>query len=153
MLLKDYIKTLPSNDQKEFLSYYKFMRQALKTGRSSFYFAMTDFGPRDEEDVFKKYFKPNLIDEHGETLLTSTAASGHLNNVKHLIAHGCDINQQNAQGKTPLMAAVVNNKIMVAKYLVQKGAKINVKDNNGYTVMDYVNMLGNERIQKAFSKK
>ena len=78
----------------------------------------------------------NEVDENGQSLLMFTDTSG----VDYLLKKGADPNLQDSFGKTALMYFSEDpciKKIMVL--LLKAGAKIDVKDMEGYTVWDYAN--------------
>jgi len=72
----------------------------------------------------------NVHDKHGDTPLIYAVSHGKtdLELIKYLVSHGADVNIINTLGKTPLMVAVSNGNIDMVRYLVLKGANINVKD-------------------------
>lgn len=47
------------------------------------------------------------------------------------------INIQDKDGRTPLIHAVVDDKLNIIKLLVEKGADINIQDSVGYTALHY----------------
>ncbi|KAL4486344.1 hypothetical protein ABPG72_007130 [Tetrahymena utriculariae] len=72
--------------------------------------------------------------------------------IKHLLQNGflSQINQKNKQGRTPLMNLVINictNSRFIQEHfdlLLTSGADILVKDNQGRTIMDYLQLLGDK---------
>jgi len=57
------------------------------------------------------------------------------------------------EGFTALMGASKNGKLEVVKYLIDKGADINIKDNYGDTALDFASRNGHLEIAKYFIKK
>jgi ankyrin repeat protein len=62
--------------------------------------------------------------------------------IQLLLKHGVDINEQSAAGFTPLMITAFLNgqttyKIPFAKLLIAYGAKVNIQDEQGKTVLDH----------------
>lgn len=55
------------------------------------------------------------------------AGAGELNKVKTLLASGSDVNAKDANGNTPLLRAIWNKQLEVAKLLIRKGANINIR--------------------------
>jgi len=51
--------------------------------------------------------------------------------VELILSKAADINLQNPQGITPLIFAARNGNLEMVKYLVSKGANMNIKDNKG----------------------
>lgn len=70
------------------------------------------------------------------------AASGHVGELKKLLASGADINMQNEHGTTPLMRAVVSNNGETAQYLIESGADITVTDNLDRDALDWALVSG-----------
>ena len=50
-----------------------------------------------------------------------------------LVAAGADLNQTDPNGITPLLMAITNNHMDVARFLIDQGAEINVVDWYGRT--------------------
>ena len=74
----------------------------------------------------------------------SAAFNGNLDKVKDCIAQGAQLNAQDPKnGLTALMKAVINDEIAVIdgiaviKYLIEKGADVNMQDQIGYTALMY----------------
>ena len=68
--------------------------------------------------------------------LCTAIYKGDLNTVKKFIEYGADVNEE-SNGMTPLMFAARYNKVETIKYLLEKGAKKDVKDERGYTALKY----------------
>ncbi|TBX69133.1 ankyrin repeat domain-containing protein [Flavobacterium silvisoli] len=68
--------------------------------------------------------------------LCTAIYKGDLNTVKKFIEYGADVNEE-SNGMTPLMFAARYNKVEIIKYLLEKGAKKDVKDERGYTALKY----------------
>ena len=62
---------------------------------------------------------------------------GHLECAKALLGAGADINKQSNGGRTPLMGAAWNGKIEVVRELLKRGAKKELKNNDGDTAYDH----------------
>jgi ankyrin repeat protein len=58
-----------------------------------------------------------------------------LKKVKDYLRKGVDINIQDEEGDTPLIASAVFGFTDIAKYLVDMGAKIDIKNNRGETAL------------------
>lgn len=63
---------------------------------------------------------------------------------------GADVNARYKNGYTALMVAVINERMEIIKYLIEKGAKINESTNNGKTALD---LSINERINDLLINK
>jgi hypothetical protein len=63
--------------------------------------------------------------------LVRAAAEGNLPEVQRLLIKGAQINGADGEGRTALIAAAYANQVEVARYLVQSGADVNLKDRRG----------------------
>lgn len=54
-----------------------------------------------------------------------------------LLRAGADINGANVDGKTVLHQAVITNNLQSAKFLIENGANVNIKDQKGHTPIFY----------------
>ncbi|HSD05746.1 ankyrin repeat domain-containing protein [Flavobacterium sp.] len=71
------------------------------------------------------------------TPLCVAISKGELEIVKKFIEYGADVNQK-SNGLTPLMIAARYNKAEIVKYLLEDcDVKINEKDDNGLTALNY----------------
>jgi ankyrin repeat protein len=66
----------------------------------------------------------NELNQH----LIQAASRGEANRVSDLIKQGAQINAQDAQGRTAIMAATYGNHIETVKALLDAGADVNVRD-------------------------
>lgn len=91
-----------------------------------------------------------IMDDYGRTPLHCAGESGHLEIVKILETAGADINQSGGKNKrAPLHSAIWKGSggLIVAKYLVEVGAKVNAKELGGFTALhiacriDYLDMV------------
>ena len=80
-------------------------------------------------------------DEYG--FLHYAAAIGNLGLVKELVKRKVPVDIKTPKkGKTPLLIAIVEGHLEVAKYLVDKGANVYEKDANGASALHYAAMSG-----------
>ncbi|MGH2664441.1 ankyrin repeat domain-containing protein [Flavobacterium sp.] len=73
------------------------------------------------------------------TPLCSAIIKGDLETVKKFIEYGADVNES-SDGLTPLMLAARYNKAEIVKVLLEKGARIEAKDERGLTAVKYAEM-------------
>lgn len=72
----------------------------------------------------------------GNTPLCNAIVKGDLETVKKFIEYGTNVNEM-SNGLTPLMLAARYNKVEIIKYLVEKGADKQIKDERGNTALKY----------------
>jgi ankyrin repeat protein len=70
------------------------------------------------------------------TPLVVAITKGDLLVVKKFLEYGVDVNEM-TNGKTPLMYAARYNELEIAKLLIEKGAKVDIKDANNLKAVDY----------------
>ena len=63
--------------------------------------------------------------------LIAAAAKGDQPEVERLLIKGAPVNGPDTRGQTPVIAAAYANKVEVARYLIQYGADVNLKDKSG----------------------
>ncbi|WP_420572229.1 ankyrin repeat domain-containing protein [Kordia sp.] len=63
-------------------------------------------------------------------------SKGDFDTVKKMIQFGENVNKT-SNGKTPLMYAARYNRVKIANLLLDNGAKVDYKDKNGRTAIDY----------------
>lgn len=63
--------------------------------------------------------------------LIAATSKGDLPEVERLLIKGAPVNGPDARGQTPVIAAAYANKVEVARYLIQYGADVNLKDSSG----------------------
>jgi ankyrin repeat protein len=72
------------------------------------------------------YFEHRFSD--GNNCLHEACAGGHLKTVKYLIeSRGANIEAKGEFGQTPLLRAVVQEKLEILKYLLERGADFNAE--------------------------
>lgn len=78
---------------------------------------------------------PNVGDKDGNSALMIALRGESYQAAERLIAHDAtDVNRPNAANETPLMMAALRGRLDLAKQLVSRGAKINLK---GWTPLHY----------------
>jgi ankyrin repeat protein len=70
-----------------------------------------------------------------KSLLVQAIEEKHDIAASFLASISAEINTKDADGRTPLMKAVIHDQKAVVKVLVSRGADVNAHDNNGYTAM------------------
>lgn len=86
-----------------------------------------------------QYLKVNLKTfDMGMTALHYACQSGHLEIVDELIGnYDTDISDTESEGFTPLIIAVQENHLLIARSLLMKGANVHIKDSYGKTALTY----------------
>lgn len=81
-------------------------------------------------------FHPTEVTIYEATPLCNAIVKGDLATVKKFIEYGSDVNES-INGTTPLMLAARYNKVEIIKILLEKGAKLDAKDERGFTALKY----------------
>lgn len=83
---------------------------------------------------------PNLAGDDGETPLYIAAYNANKDLIGILIKHGANVNFPTAEGTTPLMAAIQSEEVKqqnsVVEFLIENGARLTDKDNQGHFPLD-----------------
>lgn len=81
------------------------------------------------------------------TPLSVAISKGDIETVKKFVEYGADVNEL-SNGMTPLMIAARYNRVEIIKLLLANGAKLNTKDEKGFTALKYAELSSaNEAIQ------
>ncbi|BAZ00521.1 hypothetical protein NIES37_45130 [Tolypothrix tenuis PCC 7101] len=82
----------------------------------------------------------NSLNEDGSTAVHCAVVGGNVKMIELLAELGVDLNRLNEDGKTPLMSAIgmYAFQARALRALIRAGADINYKDQEGYTVLNYV---------------
>ncbi|EAX93344.1 hypothetical protein TVAG_181370 [Trichomonas vaginalis G3] len=114
-------KILELKNSDDFESVYTFLDENSAQGNQNI------ISKACEEGLWKK-------ENNSEgNVLHVACAKGNLRFVQSLIESGCNINEKNKYGNTPIFFAVYENYLEVVKYLISVGADKEAKDNNGDT--------------------
>ena len=76
------------------------------------------------------------LDHIGWTPLHYACAKGHLEVAQFLVANGAIVDSLSVGNTTPLMMAVQSGNEQLVKFLLDKGADLQLKNNNGLTAID-----------------
>ena len=96
-------------------------------------------------------YAANLKNGMGDTPLHMAASSGRLPMTKLLLEHGAELDGPTNWGMTPLYWAAnggSDNHLNVAKYLVSKGADLNVQNHGKYTALHEAAREGHLKLSK-----
>lgn len=63
-----------------------------------------------------------------------------------LLKWGCDITAADRDGRTPLMYAVLYNRHTAVRLLVENGANLSARDNQGASALEIANRSGNREV-------
>ena len=83
----------------------------------------------------------------GDTNIWTAAGDGDLLKVKFFIDTGAyGVNQVDDNGYSPLSAAISYNHLQVAKFLIEKGADVNLESDNGLVALFYAETVESAKI-------
>ncbi len=86
------------------------------------------------------------------TLLYNAIDAQEYEMVRFLVRHGADIEKPSGD-ITPLMEAVVNNNLLIARYLLDQGASVDPVDRYGNTALFYAAKHGTLRLNKLLVQR
>ena len=89
--------------------------------------------------TFSNTHKKGLYEYIEPSTFCKLIRTGNYEAVKAMIENGTDINRKST-GLTPLMFAARYNKTDIVKLLINKGAKLKVKSDKGFTALQYAKM-------------
>jgi ankyrin repeat protein len=96
----------------------------------------------------------NFTDSSGNDLLMAAVSGGNLNIVKDIIEkHGFAIETINNNRSTPLLLAVRTGNTRIAKYLLSKGANVNVSSKHLLSPLQSTVSLNNKTLFKLILRK
>ena len=91
---------------------------------------------------------------HEDRALVLAASNGEIEEVRELISAGHDINERwDDDGMTPLICAAERGYNGVAAFLIDCGADIHSRDNDGNTALDYVRFHRNRELAEMLIAK
>lgn len=98
--------------------------------------------------LLKNGVDPNTKNVDGQTKLhlLATYHNPYENSIKALVDGGGDLNIQDATGKTPIHLAVIKMPpLWFENYWLYPGIDLSIKDDRGYTALDYAKMYRDEK--------
>jgi hypothetical protein len=96
--------------------------------------------PRSVQALLTRGVDPNTPDEHGNPALFLAISAKAWPVVKVLVnAKGIELDERNSHDETPLMLAVIQGEVEVARELIEKGADVN---KTGWTPLHYAASKG-----------
>lgn len=111
-------------------------------GEAPLHKASDSGSPTAIEILIKKGAEVNDVDSNGETPLHKASYSGSLPAIEILMENGARVDRANSKGETPLHIALRNPDsaaaMQMANFLIEKGASISCKDNNGKSPHDLI---------------
>jgi ankyrin repeat protein len=119
-----------------FLAEPAFIRSVDREGHTALFAATVAGNLQILERVLALSANLDLCDVHGATALFYSATGGTAV-LKRLIQRGADVNLQDRRGRSPLIAAVLMNRIDSAGLLLAAGADVNRQDRHGATALFY----------------
>ncbi|XP_055954321.1 serine/threonine-protein phosphatase 6 regulatory ankyrin repeat subunit C-like [Patella vulgata] len=129
-------------------SYDEFIRLLMSQGidinelnscnESPLYLAVFQENEEMVKTLIKSHCDVNIKvgDDMGSVLMEPIGYSDTITQI--LINAGCDVNIADKYGVTPLMKCVEMGNLVLVKQLIDRGASVNAKDNNGCFVLDYL---------------
>jgi len=112
-----------------------------KNGNIPLYYAMSKLNTNITQLLIKHGANVNIKNYNMESLLFSlikSNISGLGNFFEILFENGCNIDEADIYGNTPLIQAVKNNNLKYVRLLVNNGANKNIKNNYGNTAKQYI---------------
>ncbi|EGU78519.1 hypothetical protein FOXB_10970, partial [Fusarium oxysporum f. sp. conglutinans Fo5176] len=97
-------------------------------------------------------FPITVTENDGWTLSHWASVNGHINVIKLLIQHGCDITVTTEDGATPLHLASANGHIYVVHLLIDEGASATAVDEHGRAPLHWASQNGHIDVVKLLIK-
>ncbi|XP_078252736.1 ankyrin repeat family A protein 2 [Rhinoraja longicauda] len=92
---------------------------------------------------------PHLLANGRESALSLASSKGYSNIVNMLLDYGCDVNEYDWNGGTPLLYAVHGNHVKCVEMLLEYGADPTVETDSGFNAMDMAVGLGFKNVQQV----
>lgn len=101
-------------------------------------------------DKLNRHLPVAYSEDDYDRLVYTTIENDDINGLRCLLnTKGRDINMINAQGDTPLMAAVKENSVNAVRLLVKRNANRAIEDSNGWTPLQVAERMGNPIVISA----
>ena len=75
------------------------------------------------------------ISSEADIIMSTAVESGRTDMIDVLLDHGADIEAKSNGTYTPLMLAVVEHRLAVARHLIERGASLNARDRGNHSVL------------------
>ena len=137
---------------ESFLREPAFLRSVDREGHTALFAATVAGNLQLLERVLALSPNLDLCDVHGATALFYSATGG-IAVLGRLIQRGADVNLQDQRGRSPLIAAVLMNRIDSAGLLLAAGADVNRQDRHGATALFHAADAGFFELAKLLLKR
>jgi ankyrin repeat protein len=137
---------------ESFLREPAFIRSVDREGHTALFAATVAGNLQVLERVLALSPNLDLCDVHGATALFYSATGG-IAVLERLIQRGADVNLQDRRGRSPLIAAVLMNRIDSAGLLLAAGADVNRQDRHGATALFYAADAGFFKLAKLLLER
>jgi len=97
------------------------------------YYALKDGNTEEFKYNFIKTNNGCLLRPYDKSLVLHAVLENQLDILSFLIQQGCDINQADDSGMTPLHAAAINNNVKAVEILLSANAEVDIEDKFGNT--------------------
>jgi uncharacterized protein len=142
------------NDEKKNPSLHRYLTQENRVTKHAFHalalFGKTITTPYRLLDNLEEYLKKETINITLMDMVQIPYSLRQKMRVLTLLQSGANINFQDASGKTPLMKALECGNIKIASFLLEKNARVRIKDHNGTDALGYFSTMP---IHNAHSSK
>lgn len=88
------------------------------------------------------------VDSEGNYPIHLAAKAGNMRTLAALVNDGANLDVRNASGDTPLMISIIERNHDAAKFLVKKGADVNLSDRNGVSTLIHAAIVDHEANRK-----
>lgn len=151
----NYTKTFASNPTPQKINFFK---QGSSLIKEEFYTAVTHNNIESVKKFLADGFDVNTRIHSGWSALMTACCNGHHQIAQLLIEHKADVNFEQDKFTTLMAACYASNKneedlLICAKYLIEKGAKVNTRDRNLMSPLMYASRQGYSKMVKLLCEK